>query len=78
MDIKKSAKAGQLVRALAIYPLPFPPVLSFLVDLLKHLHAERMQGHGKGPGSHAPICPKVLPDAHATAGGRTAHTDVTK
>lgn len=77
MDIKKSAKAGQMVRSLGHL---VSPTLSGSF-LLKGCGiflcvAERLQGHGKGLGSHTPIRSKVLPDAHATAGGRIAHSDV--
>jgi hypothetical protein len=66
MDIKKSAKAGQLVRS------PFFPLKP---GLLLPVFAECVQGHGEGLGPHPPLCPEILPDAHAIAGGRSAHPD---
>ena len=62
-------------------PLPVLSLSSpwtFLLKRVRFLHAERMQGHGEGPRPHAPIRPEVLPDAHATAGGRIAHPDFTQ
>lgn len=44
-------------------------VLPFTMQL------ECVQGHGEGSRPDAALCPEVLPDADATAGGRAPDTD---
>lgn len=66
MDIKKSAKAGQLV-SLLIYDHHRAPCLDS--------PPERLQGHGKRSSQNTEICPKVLSNAHSAAGSRASHTD---
>lgn len=66
MDIKKSAKAGQLV-SLLVYDHHTVPCLDS--------PPERLQGHGKRSSQNTEICPEVLSNAHSAAGSRAAHTD---
>jgi hypothetical protein len=56
MDIKKSAKAGQLVH--------FTPI-SCVEITINIISAERLQGYGEGSGPDTPLCPKVLSNAHS-------------
>ena len=59
-DIKKSAKAGQLVRVVAYGVYARRGWVSAV---------ECVQGHGEGSGQDTPICAEILPDADAAAGG---------
>lgn len=68
MDIKKSAKAGQMVLSL--------PTLGH-VGLFNHM-PERLQSHGQRPRSDTPICSEVLSDEDATAGRGAEDTDPKK
>jgi hypothetical protein len=67
MDIKKSAKAGQLVRP--------PPLPLLSAAATPRPFVECVQGHGKGPGPHPPLRPEILPDAHAITSRRVAYPD---
>lgn len=66
MDIKKSAKAGQLVSIL---------VYDHHTVTCLDSPSERLQGHGKRSSQNTEICPEVLSNAHSAAGSRAAHTD---
>lgn len=64
-DIKRSAKAGQLVR------------IRYVPRMLAHvIIAECVQSDGQGPCPHETIHAEVLPNAHAAAGRRSADTDL--
>lgn len=80
MDIKKSAKAGQMVRLLfPMPPLEFKAKGSNRWSYVRFLAGvERMQDHGEGPCADEAICSEVLPNANSAAGGRLAHTDAAK
>jgi len=60
VDIKRSAKAGQLVRTLICLP-----------DQLLTSITECMQNNGEGSRSYSTLCPEVLPNAHPASSGWT-------
>lgn len=69
-DIKRSAKAGQMVRRClpSVRQLP-PPLISPRAPL------ERVQDHGQGPRSNKEVHPEVLRHAHPAPGGLASDPD---
>lgn len=70
MDIKKSAKAGQVVRVTG--------VMVYLYALNCTVWLECMQGHGKRPRPYTAICAEILSDAHAITSSQLANTNTAK